>query len=144
MTTQGIASLQNIIMKQATQCLDQTTIASLQKNIQKMPKAAHLAFSKGILQRDQIQFLMKIKDESKIRRSAKGHILGRRVEKGEGAVMGWNELEVARTKRAQQAATAAVRSTGKRRRKHKGTAEGDPQAKAARQKDVQDEVQVKG
>ncbi|KAI2474816.1 hypothetical protein Ptr902_13780 [Pyrenophora tritici-repentis] len=66
-----------------------TTVASLEKNIQKMSKAAHLAFSKGILQRDQIQFLMKINDESKVRRSAKGHMLGRRVEKGEGAVIGW-------------------------------------------------------
>jgi hypothetical protein len=143
-TTQGIASLQNIIISQATRCLDQTTIASLQKNIQKMSKAAHLAFSKGILQRDQIQFLMKINDESKARRSAKGHILGRRVEKGQGAVMGYDELEAARAKRAEQAAATAARSTGKRRRKRKGTAGGEPQAKVARQSDVQGEVQVEG
>ncbi|KAH4215279.1 hypothetical protein HBI06_257810, partial [Parastagonospora nodorum] len=64
-TTQGIALLQNTIIKQATQCPDPATIASLRKNVQKMSKAAHLAFSKGILQRDQIQFLMKMNDESK-------------------------------------------------------------------------------
>jgi hypothetical protein len=143
-TTQGIASLQNTIIKQATQCLDPATIASLQKNVQKMSKAAHLAFSKGILQRDQIQFLTKINDESKVRRLAKGHILGRRLEKGEGAVMGWNELEVARAKRAEQAAAAAAKSTRKRGRKRKGTAGGELQAKVARQNDVQDEVQVEG
>lgn len=73
-----------------------------------MSKAAHLAFSKGILQRDQIKFLMKINDESKSRRSAKGHILGRRLEKSEGAVIGWNELKVRRAKRAEQAAAAAT------------------------------------
>ena len=107
-----------------------------------MSKAAHLAFSKGILQRDQIQFLTKINDESKVRRSAKGHILGRRAEKGEGAVMGWNELEGARAKRAEQAAAAAARSTGKRGRKRKGTASGERPVKKARRSDVQDEIQV--
>ncbi|CAN9134459.1 unnamed protein product [Alternaria alternata] len=121
-TTQGIASLQDIIIEQVTQCLDRAAIASLQKNIQKMSKAAHLAFSKGILQRDRIQFLMKINDESKTRRSAKGHILGRRAEKGEGAVMGWDQLEAARAKRAEQVVAAAAKSTGKLGGKRKGKA----------------------
>jgi hypothetical protein len=143
-TTQELASLQNIINNQVAQCLDQTTIASLQKNVQKMSKAAHLAFSKGTLQRDHIQLLMKINDESKVRRSAKGHILGRRMEKGQGAVMGWDELEAARAKRAEQAAATAAKSTGKRGRKRKGTARGEPQAKVARQSDVQGEGQVEG
>lgn len=103
-----------------------------------------MAFSKGILQRDQIQFLMKINDESKARRAAKGNILGRRLEKGQGAVMGYDELEVARAKRVEQAAAAAARSTGKRGRKRKGTAGGEPQSKIARQIDAQDEVQAGG
>lgn len=141
-TTQGIASLQNTIIKQATQCLDQTIIASLQKSVQKMSKAAHLAFSKGILQRDQIQFLMKINDESKVRRSTKGHILGRRVEKGEGAVMGWDQLEAARATRAEHAAAAAAKSTGKRGGKRKGAVGGEPRAKVARMSDGPGEVQV--
>jgi hypothetical protein len=141
-TTQGIASLQSIIIKQATQCLDQTTIASLEKNIEKMSKAAHLAFSKGILQRDQIQFLMKINDESKVRRSAKGHILERRAEKGQGAVLGYEELEVRRAERAEQVATAAAKSTGKRGRKRKGTAGREPRAKVATQGEVHVEGQV--
>jgi hypothetical protein len=38
-------------------------------------------------------------DESKVRKLAKGYILGRRAEKGERAVMGWNELKGARAKR---------------------------------------------
>jgi hypothetical protein len=143
-TTQGIASLQNIIMKQATQCFDQTTVASLRKNIQKMSKAAHLAFSKGILQRDQIQFLTKMNDESKVRKSAKVYILGRRAKKGEGAVMGWNELEGARAKRAEEAAAAAARSAGKRGGKRKGTAAGERQAKKARHSDVLSEVEAEG
>jgi hypothetical protein len=73
-----------------------------------------LAFSKVILQRDQIQFLTKIHDDSKVRRSAKGQILGRRPKRGEGAVMGWNELGGARAKRTEQAAAAATKVTGKR------------------------------
>jgi hypothetical protein len=143
-TTQGIASLQNIIMKQATQCFDQTAVASLRKNVQKMSKAAHLAFSNGILQRDQIQFLTKMNDESKVRKSAKGYILGRRAEKGEGAVMGWNELEAKRAKRAEEAAAAAAKSTGKRGGKRKDTAAGERHAKKTRRRDVQDEIQVEG
>ena len=131
----AIASLQNVIINQATQCLDQRSKSSLQKNVEKLSKAAHLAFSKGILQRDQIQFLMKINDESKARRSAKGHILGRRLEKGQGAVVGYNELEVARAKRAEQAAATVARG-----RKRKGTAGEEPQNKAAKQIDAQDEV----
>jgi hypothetical protein len=143
-TTQGIASLQNIITKQATQRFDQTTVASLLKNVQKMSKAAHLAFSKGILQRDQIQFLTNINDESKVRKSAKAHILGRRAEKGEGAIMGWDELEAARAKRAEQAAATATKVTGKRGGKRKGKAGGEPEAKVARRSAVHSEVEVEG
>jgi hypothetical protein len=132
-TTQAIASLQNVIFNQATQCLDQKSISSFQKNVEKLSKAAHLAFSKGILQRDQIKFLMKIKDGSKARRSAKGYILGRSLEKGQGAVMGYDELEVARAKRAEQAAAAAARSTGRRGRKRKGTAGVEPQNQTCQQ-----------
>jgi hypothetical protein len=139
-TTQAIASLQNMIINPATRGLDQRSKSSLQKNVEKLSKAAHLAFSKGILQRDQIQFLMKINDESKARRSAKGHILGRRLKEGQGAVMGYDELEVARAKRAEQDAAAAARSTGRRRRERKGTARGEPQNKAAKQMDAHDEV----
>jgi hypothetical protein len=87
---------------------------------------------------------MKINDESKARQSAKGHILRRRLEKGQGAVMGYNEPEVARAKRAEQAAAAAARSTGSRRRKRKGTAGGEPKNNVARQINAQDEVQVEG
>jgi hypothetical protein len=93
--TQGLALVQTIMVNQATQCLNQRNISSLQKNIQKMSKAAHLAFSKGILQRDQIQFLLKINNESKVRGLTKGNILGRKMEKGQGAVMDYDELVAA-------------------------------------------------
>jgi hypothetical protein len=75
-------------------------------------------------------------DESKVRKSAKGYILGRRAKKGEGAVMGWNELEGARAKRAEEAAAAAARSAGKRG--------GKRQAKKARRSDVRSEVEAEG
>ena len=41
----------------------------------------------------------------------------------------------------EQAAATAAKSTEKRGRKRKGTAGGEPQAKAARQSDVQDDIQ---
>jgi hypothetical protein len=85
---------------------------------------------------------MKINDESKVRRSTKGHIHRRRAEKGEGAVMGWDQLEAARATRAEQAAAAAAKSTGKRRGKRKGAVGGEPRAKVARRSDVPGEVQV--
>jgi hypothetical protein len=58
--------------------------------------------------------------------------------------MGWNEMEVAREKHAKQAAAAAVKSTGKRGRKRRGTAEGEQQAKVARLNNLQEKVQIGG
>lgn len=54
-----------------------------------MSKAAYLAFSKGTytLPRDPIQFLTKINDKFKVRKSAREHILGRRVTKSKQAVI---------------------------------------------------------
>jgi hypothetical protein len=121
-TTQGI------ITNQATQCFDQRGVLGLQKNVQKLSKVTHVAFSNGILQRGQIQFLMRINDESKTRRSAKGHILRRRLEKGQGAVMGFDELEAARAEHAGQAVATAAKAKGKRKGKPKGTAGREPQA----------------
>lgn len=54
--------------------------------------------------------------------------------------MGYDELEVARAKRAEQAAAAAAKSTRRRGGKRKGTAGREPQNKAAKQIDAQDEV----
>ncbi|KAF2004661.1 DDE-domain-containing protein [Amniculicola lignicola CBS 123094] len=116
-TTQGLASLQNIIINQADHSLDARRKCSLQKNVEKLSKAAHLVFSKGILQRDQIRFPMKTNDEAKVRQSTRVDILG------EAKVMGFNELEEARAKRAEKDATKAEIKV-KCRRKRKGTAKG--------------------
>jgi hypothetical protein len=119
-------------MNQAAQGLDESGVCSLQKNVQKLSKAAHLAFSNGILQRDRIQFLMQINNEAKTRRSTKAEILGK------AKVMGFDELEEARAKRAEQLATKAAKGTSKRGRKRKATTEGEQrQAKSAKQMDVQ-------
>tara|TARA_R110002003_G_scaffold1634_2_gene23309 strand:+ start:433 stop:810 length:378 start_codon:yes stop_codon:yes gene_type:complete len=102
-----------------------------------------MAFSNGVLQRDRIQFLMQINNEAKTRRSTRAEILGK------AKVMGFEELEEARAKRAEQLATKAAKGTSKRGRKRKATLEGEErQAKSTRQIDVQvegqDEVQVEG
>lgn len=134
-TTQGLASLQNIIMNQASQALDETGKMSLQRSVSKLSKAAHLAFSKGILQRDQIQFLMKVNNEAKVRRSTKSDVLGK------AKVMGFNELEEARAKRAEKEAIKAAKGTVKRGRKRKGTTDsGGALVKAARPSEAQAEA----
>lgn len=117
-TTQGLVSLQNIIINQAAHGLDERSKCSLQKNVQKLLKAAHLAFSKGILQRDLIRFFMKINDEAKVRPSTRGaNILGK------AKVMGFTEPEEARANRAEKDAAKADKGKVKRERKRKGTAE---------------------
>lgn len=128
-TTQALASLQNVMINQAAQGLDERSKCNLQKGIQKLSKAAHLAFSNGILQRDQIRFLTKINDEAKVRRSTRADILGK------AKVMGYNELEEARAKRAEQDAMKAAKGTAKRGRKRKSADAGggeEPQAKVTR------------
>jgi hypothetical protein len=86
--------------------------------------------AKGALQEDQIQFLTTINNEAKVRRSTKSLVLGK------AKVMSYEDLEVARAKRAEKEAAKEAKGKGKRGRKRKmATPEADapePNAKVVR------------
>jgi predicted LPLAT superfamily acyltransferase len=82
-------------------------------HLNKFSKAAHLAFSRGILQRDQINFLIKVNDEAKVRRSANRGVLVN------AKVIGDSELREARAKRAEKVAIKKAKGKAKRSRKRK-------------------------
>jgi hypothetical protein len=86
--------------------------------LDKFLKAAHLAFSRGVLQRDQIGFLMKVNNEAKVRSSADRGVLGN------ARVMGDDELEAARAKLAEKEAIEEAKGKARRGRKRKAEEEG--------------------
>ncbi|USP78908.1 DDE-domain-containing protein [Curvularia clavata] len=91
------------MVKQVTKILSPSTQCNLQKYVQKLSKAGHIAISIGFLQRDRIQFLTRINEEAKIQRSAEADMLGK------AKVMGYNKLEEARTKRGKKEAAKAAK-----------------------------------
>jgi hypothetical protein len=120
-TTEGLVSLQNIIVNRDAQDLDESSKRRLLRHLEKFSKATHLAFSRGILQRDQIKFLMKVNDEAKVRKATQSTVLAK--GKGEGKVIGFEELEEARRKRAEQKALQEAKGKAKRGRKKKASLE---------------------
>jgi len=127
-----------LIIKRDARTLDKGSKLSLQRHLQKVVNAAQLSFANGVLQQNQIQFLIKINSEAKVRRSTKSAVLA----KGEGKVMSFEDLEAARTARAVKE-QARAQAKAKRGRKRKGLAENDflggeeagtlePRTKAAR------------
>jgi hypothetical protein len=130
-SSEGLMSLHNLIMKQDARALDETRRGDLQRHLQKYAKAAQISFAKGALQQNHIQLLLKVNDEAKVRRSTKPLILGR------AKVMGYDELKDAREKRAEAEAATRAKGKGKRGRKRTyAAAEADAaepkQPKAAR------------
>jgi hypothetical protein len=86
----------------------------LQRHLQKFANAANISFAERALQRDQIRFLYKVNNETKVRRSTKSVVLGK------AKVMSYEDLEEARAKRAAKEQVTA--STGGRGRKRKNQA----------------------
>lgn len=107
-STEGLMSLHNLIIKQDACTLDKIRRQNLQRHLQKYAKAAQVSFAKGALQQNYIQLLLKINDEAKVRRSTKPPILGR------AKVIGYDELKEAREKRAEAEAAAKAKGKGKR------------------------------
>lgn len=91
-----------------------------QRLVQKIAKAAQISFAKNVLQRDHIQFLVKMNDESKPHREAKADILA----KGMGKVMSYEDL-VAKRAEKEAAKQAKEKGKGKRGQKRKSGPEGD-------------------
>lgn len=109
-------SLQNLIIRQDAYALDETSMRSLQKHLQKLAKAAQISFAKGALQQDQIRFLLKINNEAKVRRAIRSIVLGK------AKVMSYEDLMEARAKRLEKEAAEVVKERGKRGRKRKSAA----------------------
>ncbi|KAK7189938.1 transposase [Paraphaeosphaeria sporulosa] len=115
-SAEGFNSLQNMIVQQNTHACDETGRWRLQRLIQKLGKAAQIAFAKGLLQHNHIRFLMKINDEAKVRRSTKPIVLGT------ARIMSYEDLVDARVKRAEKDAAKEAKGQGKRGRKRKTVA----------------------
>jgi hypothetical protein len=116
----------------------------LQKHLQKFAKAAQVFIPKGAFQQNQIQLLMSINNEAKVRRSTKSVILAE-VE-GEAKVMSYKQLEEARAKRAKQDAAKEKRK-GKRGRKPNAETEtvdgtADKRKRSRKRKNVVAQAQV--
>ena len=91
-------------MKQDAAALDDKNRAKLEKHINLFAKAAQLSFAKSALQQNHIQLLLKVNDEATVRRSTKSLILGT------AKVMGFDELQDKRAKRAEDNAAAAAKA----------------------------------
>jgi hypothetical protein len=117
-SAEAFISLQKLIVKQDAHALDETSKQSLERHIQKLTNAAQTAFAKGALQKAQIQFLLKINNEAKVRRSTKSLVLGK------AKVMSYEDLV---TKRAEREAKDQAKAKGKGKcgRKRKSSAEAD-------------------
>ena len=126
-TTEALTSLHNLI-KQDTHALDTTSKQRLQRHLQKLATAARISFAECALLQDQNQFLFKVNNEAKVRRSTRSVVLGK------AKVMSYEDLSEARAKRA--AKEKATASKGKRGRKCKSPAaeagSPEPRAKVAR------------
>lgn len=119
-SVEGFASLQNMIFQQHnTPTVDETSKWRFQRLVQKLVKAAQMSLAKGVLQQNHIQFLMKINNEAKVRRSTKPVVLGT------ATVMGHEELKAARAKRDKKDAAKEAKGKAKRGRKRKNASEGD-------------------
>jgi hypothetical protein len=102
------------LIKQDTYILNETSILRLQRRVQKLANAGQRSIVYCTLLDEQNQFLTKINNEAKVRRSTKSVVLG----KGKAKAMSYEDIEEARATRA---AKDAMKGKGKRSRKRKST-----------------------
>jgi len=122
-SAEGFSSLYNQI-KQDALTLNETSQQRLRRRVQKLANAGQGSFAEVALLRYQNQFLTRMNNEARVRRSTKSVVLG----KGEGKVMSFEDIEEARAKRT---AKEAIKDKGKRGRKRKSAvleAESEPEA----------------
>lgn len=111
-SAETLTSLHNLI-KQDAHTLNETSIQRLQRHVQKLANAAQISFAERALLRDQNQFLARMNNEAKVRRSTKSVVLGK------AKVMSYEDIEEARAKRA---AKEIMKGRAKRGRKRKSSA----------------------
>ncbi|KAF2022505.1 hypothetical protein EK21DRAFT_83215, partial [Setomelanomma holmii] len=128
-TTEALASLHNLIKEDTSGPHDRTT-QRIQRHVQKLASAAQISFAECALLQDQNQFLSEINKEAKVRRSTRSLILGK------AKVMSYEDLKVAREKRAAKDKVKAGKGKGKGSRKRKCAAPeadmAEPNAKVVR------------
>jgi hypothetical protein len=91
-------------IQQDAHALDETSKQNLQRHLQKFVKAARTSSAKVILKDDdQIQFLITVNNEAKVRRATKSLVLGK------AKVMSYEDLEEARAKRVVKESTQAAK-----------------------------------
>ena len=124
-SAEGLTSLHNLF-KQDAHTLKETNIQRLQRHVQKLANAAQISFAELALLHDQNQFLTRMNNEAKVRRSTKSVVLGK------AKMMSYEDIQEARAKRA---AKEIIKGKGKRGRKRKSAAleagEPEPEAKVA-------------
>jgi hypothetical protein len=123
MSAEALSSPLNMI-KQVPD--DETSRPHKERLQKKVNNAAQISFAKSILQQDHIQFLIKMNDEAKPRRSTKSVVLGK------AKIMSYEDLQEARKKRAAKDAAAAAKPKRGRKRKNGPEAEAELTAKVAR------------
>ena len=92
-SAEGFTSLYNQI-KQDALTLNETSQQRLRRRVQKLANAGQGSFAEAALLRYQNQFLTRMNNEARVRRSTKSVVLG----KGEGKVMSFEDIEEARAK----------------------------------------------
>lgn len=92
-TAEDLTSIQGLIQRDAD-ALDEVSRWRLRKHLKKLSKAAETSFAERGLQEEQIQFLHRVNDEAKVRRTTKSLVLGK------AKVMSYEDLEDARARRA--------------------------------------------
>jgi hypothetical protein len=110
LSTEGLALLLDQI-RQAPH--DEASKQRHQKLVQKLGNAAQTPFAQQTLDQDHIQFLTKMNNEAKLRRSTKSAILGK------ARVMTFEDLEAGMAKRAAKEATKEAKRKAKSGRKPK-------------------------
>ncbi|KAF1819698.1 uncharacterized protein K489DRAFT_383262 [Dissoconium aciculare CBS 342.82] len=89
----GILTLHDVIRRDA-QSLDSSSQRRLQKQVQKLSKAAETSFAEHVLLERRNEFLQRTNSEARVRRSTRSRVIGT------ARVMSYEDLEKARDERA--------------------------------------------
>lgn len=117
-TAEGFALLQEMLIRDARMLGDEQR-SKFEGRLQKLTKGAQTSIARNALQEDRINFLHKINNEARVRRSTKSIVLGK------AKVISFEDLEAARAKRDEKEAKKSAKKKQTRGRKRKGTEDAD-------------------
>jgi hypothetical protein len=125
---EALMTLQGLINRDSHALDDERSKWRLKWYAEKLANAAKISFAERALQQDQIQFLLKVNNEAKVRRATKSLVLGK------AKVMRYEDLEAARAKRAAKEKAKTTAGTGKGGRKPKNAVPEEEEATAGKAK----------